>query len=238
MSAVTGRLRNRLTYANVMSTLAVFVALGGASYAATQLPRNSVGPKQLRKGAVTGAKVKPHSLTGIDLNLAKLGTVPAAAHAATADSAGHAASADSAGHATSADSAQSAAIARSLAPAEPSRLVGAPGQPPFLDGTHNGEIPGGAAMPQPAAFYKDQEGIVHLEGAVKVGSTGLLFNLPPGYRPARGTILYFPQPEEQILLVLGEGVNLEGLREGDVTAAGALAGKDAFLGSITFRAAS
>lgn len=238
MSALARRLRNRLTYANVMATLALFVALGGASYAATQLPRNSVGAKQLKKGAVTGAKVKPHSLTGTALNLAKLGTVPSAAHAGIADSAGHAASADSAGHATSADSAQSAAVAQSLAPPEPTRLVGAPGQPPFLDGTHNGEIPGGFAVPQPAGFYKDQEGIVHLEGAVKVGSTGLLFNLPPGYRPARGTILYFPQPEEQIVLVLGEGVNVENLREGDVTAAGALSGKDAFLGGITFRAQS
>ena len=28
------QIRNRLTYANVMSTLAVFIALGGSSYAA------------------------------------------------------------------------------------------------------------------------------------------------------------------------------------------------------------
>ncbi len=52
------KLRGKLTYANVMATVAVFIALGGASYAATQLPKNSVGTKQLRKNAVTTAKIK------------------------------------------------------------------------------------------------------------------------------------------------------------------------------------
>ena len=45
----------RLSYANVVATLALFVALGGASYAAIVLPANSVGTKQLRPGAVTRA---------------------------------------------------------------------------------------------------------------------------------------------------------------------------------------
>ncbi len=47
------RLVGRLTYANVTATLALFVALGGASYAAIELPAHSVGPRQLRRGAVT-----------------------------------------------------------------------------------------------------------------------------------------------------------------------------------------
>jgi len=53
------RLRAHLTYANAISTLCLFLLLGGgAAYAATQaLPKNSVGPKQLRKGAVTPAKL-------------------------------------------------------------------------------------------------------------------------------------------------------------------------------------
>ncbi len=46
-----------LTYANVMSTLAVFLVLGGAAYAATTLPTGSVGTRQLRDGAVTGDKL-------------------------------------------------------------------------------------------------------------------------------------------------------------------------------------
>ena len=37
-------IRNRLTYANVMATVALFIALGGVSYAAVKLPKNSVAP--------------------------------------------------------------------------------------------------------------------------------------------------------------------------------------------------
>ncbi len=44
---------NRLTYANVVATLALFIALGGASYASLVLPAGSVGRSQLRGGAVT-----------------------------------------------------------------------------------------------------------------------------------------------------------------------------------------
>jgi hypothetical protein len=55
------RLRARLTYANAMSTIAVFVALGGGAYAVS-VPRNSVGTQQLKANAVTGAKVKNRSL--------------------------------------------------------------------------------------------------------------------------------------------------------------------------------
>jgi hypothetical protein len=57
----------RLTYANVIATLALFIALGGASYAAIKLPKNSVGANQLKKGAVTPAKLNQASrstLTG------------------------------------------------------------------------------------------------------------------------------------------------------------------------------
>lgn len=45
------RLRDRLSYANVVATIALFVALGGGAYAVT-LDRNSVGSKQLKPGAV------------------------------------------------------------------------------------------------------------------------------------------------------------------------------------------
>jgi hypothetical protein len=51
------RLVSKLTYANVMATIAVFVALGGVGYAATRLPKNSVGTKQIRRAAVTPAKL-------------------------------------------------------------------------------------------------------------------------------------------------------------------------------------
>jgi hypothetical protein len=50
-------LRSGLTYSNVVSTLCLFLLLGGAAYAATQVPSNSVGTKQLKNGAVTLQKV-------------------------------------------------------------------------------------------------------------------------------------------------------------------------------------
>lgn len=43
----------RLSYANVVATLALFIVLGGASYAAVTLPAGSVGARQLRRGALT-----------------------------------------------------------------------------------------------------------------------------------------------------------------------------------------
>ena len=52
------RLRRRLTFANVASTAALFVALGGTSYAAITLPANSVGSSQIRSGAVGGREIR------------------------------------------------------------------------------------------------------------------------------------------------------------------------------------
>jgi len=54
--------RNRLTYSNLIATMALFIALGGVAVAATQLPRNSVGTKQLKRGAVTSAKLAKKSV--------------------------------------------------------------------------------------------------------------------------------------------------------------------------------
>jgi hypothetical protein len=58
-------LRPKLTYANVISTLCLFLLVaGGTAFAAGEiLPKGSVGTKQLKNGAVTGKKVKPGSLT-------------------------------------------------------------------------------------------------------------------------------------------------------------------------------
>jgi hypothetical protein len=50
-------IRARLSYSNVISSIALFLALGGVSYAAVSLPRGSVGPKQLRAHAVTPSKL-------------------------------------------------------------------------------------------------------------------------------------------------------------------------------------
>lgn len=66
-------LRPRLTFANVVSCLALFIALGSGAYAATLAP-NSVGSKQIKKDAVNSAKVKDRSLKAVDF---KEGQLPA-----------------------------------------------------------------------------------------------------------------------------------------------------------------
>jgi hypothetical protein len=65
-----GKLRSRLTYANVISTLCLFMLLGGGAYAATKLPKNSVGTKQIKNGAITGKKIKKASIDSSKLTAA------------------------------------------------------------------------------------------------------------------------------------------------------------------------
>jgi len=66
-------MRPRLRYANIVATLALIIAVGGASaVAATQLARNSVGSKQLKNNSVTSPKVKDHSLEGQDFKAGQL----------------------------------------------------------------------------------------------------------------------------------------------------------------------
>ena len=84
MQRLIGRLPSP---AMVVACVALVVALGGTSYAATRLPANSVGTKQLKRGSVTGVKVKRDSLTGAQINESRLGTVPTATQAASATSA-------------------------------------------------------------------------------------------------------------------------------------------------------
>jgi hypothetical protein len=106
----------RFLRGNTIALLALFIALGGTTYAATALPKNSVGTKQLKKNAVTaakiksgavtngkiganavtGAKVKNDSLTGADVLESSLGTVPSATNATNATNATHATTADQA----------------------------------------------------------------------------------------------------------------------------------------------
>jgi hypothetical protein len=58
------RFRFRPTYSNVVATLALFFALAGGAWAATQLPKESVGSTQLAKGAVTPAKLSDQAKKG------------------------------------------------------------------------------------------------------------------------------------------------------------------------------
>ncbi len=101
--------------------------------------------------------------------------------------------------------------------------------------------PPGPISAAPVSFYKDHEGIVHLEGIAEIGPEesplkGLIFSLPSGFRPANGTLIPFPQ-EEGAVFVFGSNVTVAGKNlEGDILytkGAGT-----ALLSGITFRAQS
>ena len=173
----------------VISLIALFVALGGTTYAATSLPKNSVGTKQLKKNAVTGPKIKSKAVTAAKINTNGL-TVPKALHATSADSATNAT------HATSATTAAPSgaaggALAGSypnpgFAPIEAWHEVGAAGQPALQNGWTNFGA-GYSTM----AFAKDSAGFVHLKGTITAGAffPAVVFTLPAGYRPAQNLVL-------------------------------------------------
>lgn len=74
------RLRKRLTYANVMSTLAVFIALGGSSYAAFTIDGASIKNK-----SISGKKLRHNTLTGAQIKESQLARVPRAKRADSLD---------------------------------------------------------------------------------------------------------------------------------------------------------
>jgi|1185.fasta_scaffold357496_1 hypothetical protein len=52
----------------IVAVVALIVAMGGTSYAAITLPRNSVGPRQIRAGAVGSSELRDRSLGVRDLS--------------------------------------------------------------------------------------------------------------------------------------------------------------------------
>jgi len=83
---ILDRVRGRLTYANVMSSLAVFIALGGSSYAAI-----SINGASIKNRSIPAAKLRPNTLTGAQIKESRLARVP---RAKTADTLGGATAAD------------------------------------------------------------------------------------------------------------------------------------------------
>jgi hypothetical protein len=65
--------RRRLTYANVMSTIAVFGVLGGGAYAAGQIgsrdiQNNSIHSRDVKNQDLKGADIAPDSVSGDDID--------------------------------------------------------------------------------------------------------------------------------------------------------------------------
>jgi hypothetical protein len=70
------RIHRRLNYANVVATLALFIALGGSSYAVSK-----ISGSQIRNNSIVGKKLKRNTLGGKPINESRLGTVPSARNA-------------------------------------------------------------------------------------------------------------------------------------------------------------
>jgi hypothetical protein len=212
-------LRKHLTYSNVVATICLFLLLGGgAAIAAGKLGKNTVGSKQLKKNAVTAAKIKKEAVTGGKVKKNTLtGTQINEEKLGTVPSAN---------------------VANSLAPMEATHIVGAPGQPPFEGGSSNWP-PGVTVGLNPVGFYKDHDGVVHLQGVALVGKGApivSIFTLPAGFRPAPGRLAIYEQSLEDAAGVGGTGTSLEG-----IDLSGKVAGVEeeiANLDGITFRAES
>jgi hypothetical protein len=132
---------------------------------------NQVATKDVKNNNLRSNDIRNNTVTGNDVNEATLGQVPSANAANTANTAN---------------------TANNIAAPENFHEVGAPGEPPFLNGCtpHTLAVPG--VEVESPAFYKDREGRVHLKGVYTcpMGSTAA-FQLPPGYRPANNRILTF-----------------------------------------------
>jgi hypothetical protein len=58
----------KLSYANVTASLALFLALGGTSYAVATLPRNSVGAEQLRTNSVRAPEIRRKAVRSSEIS--------------------------------------------------------------------------------------------------------------------------------------------------------------------------
>ena len=183
------QIRPRITYANVVATLALFLALGGVGYAATHLPKGSVGARQLKTGAVTASKIKAGAVTGAAVKDGSLGAADLAPGTLTGGPAG------------------------ATGPAGPAGVQGPPGEPgagltpaTFIDaglpdgepgcGAHQGFVNWEPQTTEHVGYYRSPDGFVHLKGTALQCNpdSGTVFVLPPGYRPLERVFLSGVEP--------------------------------------------
>jgi hypothetical protein len=222
------------SHSTVVAYLALLLAISGTAYAANHLPKNSVGSKQLKKNSVTKQKVKKNAIVTAKIkNQAIIG-----AKVKDGTLTGKQVNASTLG------TVPTAQTANTLAPGEAWHILGAPGEPAFENSWANIPAEGPLSFDS-AAFYKDQEGIVHLRGIVKGGTSSIIFHLPPGYRPATGKVIFrltlcsgggCAVNDVRGMIIGGSGIPTPGV-DGVVTAPGG-AGSTSSLEGITFRAES
>jgi hypothetical protein len=149
-----------LTSANIRDNTIRSVDVRDETIKSRDVDNGSLTGADVNNRSLTGADVQDNSLTGAGINESTLGKVP---------------------NADKLDGIDSSAFARRQA--EGFHQVGAAGEPPFQNGWSNLQF--GFST---AGFYKDSEGLVHLKGTIR-GGIGLVFILPPGYRPSEHLFL-------------------------------------------------
>ena len=185
-------LRGHLTYSNVVATLALFIALGGASYAAINLPKNSVTKKQIAEDAVRASEVAPDSVDSGNLIDGGIEGSDIANGAVTGDDL----ATNSVGAAAVADNTLGPAdlANNSIGPADLAAEEVAIG--PTLAtcvGATPWAIGGGGSAP---GYWMDARRVVHLQGAVACPGDategGTIFSMPQAYRPQiQSTVVRF-----------------------------------------------
>jgi hypothetical protein len=78
------KIRNRITFANVISLMALFVALGGSVYAA-----GTLSGREIKKRSLPGNRIVPNTIKGKQVRESALGQVPRAGVANAAFSTFH-----------------------------------------------------------------------------------------------------------------------------------------------------
>jgi hypothetical protein len=141
-------LAHRPSPATIIALLAMFIAMGGTTYAVTKLPKRSVGSMQLKKGAVHKENIASGAVTASKLGKGMIAAAPAGAGGSTGapvianpqDGVGYAAKAgwaDNAGkadRATLADKATTATTAGSATSAGSAGTAGTAGNANTLNG--------------------------------------------------------------------------------------------------------
>ena len=141
-------IHSHLTYANVMATIAVFIALGSSTFAASyvitkssQIKDGAVTTGDVKNSSLTGDDVKNSSLTGADIDLAKLGKVPTAATADRAATAATATTAERARVSDEVDGQHVERVAATIALGTTTQVVGVDGGLQILAGcSPSGEL--------------------------------------------------------------------------------------------------